>query len=417
MATTYELLPGLGLILIVGLAGYWLAWQLRLPALVVVFLAGLVAGPGTGLVAPDLLLGPVFFPAISLAVGLLLFQGGLVLRLDELPDIGPLVLRLLLLVAPLTAGATAGLAYLLLGLDPGLSLLVGSLLALPAPLVIGPLLQRVSLRQRARPALKWEAMVLNPLGAAIAIVLFEAVLAGDLSQAPGALFYGAVRALLIGSGIGFAGGVVLWWLLGGRQIPGSLRNSTVVLVLMSTLVLANWLQPEAGLLAMPVLGVLLANQNRIKIEPVVSFMDSLHVLLIGPLLFVLAARLDPALFTTASWPALLLFAAILLLVVRPLILFVAGWGSPLKISEKLFMGWIAPRGMVPVALGTIFALELQAVGHAGAAQLAFVPVITALVTAAVAWLAAGPLARRLRLGGAPTSTPFSPGVALGEDAH
>jgi NhaP-type Na+/H+ or K+/H+ antiporter len=126
-------------------------------------------------------------------------------------------------------------------------------------------------------------------------------------------------------------------------------------------------------------------------------MDSLHILFAGPLLLILAARLDLSLLGATSWAALLLFTASLLLLVRPLALLIAGWGSPLGNPKKLFMGWAAPRGMVPVALGTIFALELGAVGHADAELVAFVPLIVTLLTAGIVWLAAGPLAQRLQI--------------------
>ena len=257
---------------------------------------------------------------------------------------------------------------------------------------------------------------MNPIGAAVAILLFEAVLAGDLSQATGAIFYGVARALVIGSGMGLIAGGALWWLLDGERVSAPLRNSVVVLVLVVALLVANWLQADAGLLALAVAGVVFANQDRVEIGPVVGFLDGLHVLMVGPLLVVLAARLDPSLFTTANVVAVLLFTAVLLLA-RPLALAVAGWRSSLGKGEKLFMGWSAPRGVVPVALGTVFALELGAVGHVGAEQLAFVPVMVALFTAGAVWLAAGPLARRFRVaavGDAPDASVVSPGVALGD---
>jgi len=416
MLITDELLLGLSLIFILGVVGYLLAWYVRLPTLVVLFLGGIVAGPYSGLVDPDALLGPVLFPAISLVLGLILFQGGLTLRLSELPAIGGLTLRLIVIAAPLMAGAAAALAYFVLELDLALSILVGSLLALPAPTVVGPLLERVRPRAQMGSALKWEAIVVNPLGAAVAILLFEAVLAGDLSQATGAIFYGAARALVIGSGMGIVAGVALWWLLDGERVSDPLRNSVVVLVLVVALLIANWLQPDAGLLALAVAGVVFANQDRVEIGPVVGFLDGLHVLMVGPLLFVLAARLDPSLFTTPSVVALLLFTA-LLLVARPLALFVAGWGSALGKGEKLFLGWSAARGVVPVALGTVFALELGAVGHAGAERLAFITVMVALFTAGAVWLAAGPLARRFQVATSADgaeSAPVASEVILGE---
>lgn len=416
MLITDEFILGLSLLFILGVAGYLLAWHLRLPALVVLFAFGIVAGPYSGLVDPDALLGPVLFPAISLVLGLILFQGGLTLRLGELLDSGGLTLRLVLIAAPIVAGVAAALAYFLLGLDLALSLLVGSLLALPAPTVVGPLLERVRPRRQVGSALKWEAIVVNPVGAAVAILLFEAVLAGDLNQATGAIFFGAARALVIGIGVGLAAGTALWWLLDGERVSAPLRNSVVVLVLVVALLVANWLQADAGLLALALAGVVFANQDRVDIGPVVGFLDGLHVLMVGPLLFVLAARLNPSLFTASSLTAIALFTAVLLLA-RPLALAVAGWGSSLGRGEKLFIGWSAPRGVVPVALGAVFALELGAAGHVGAERLAFIPVMVALLTAGVVWLAAGPLARRFRVASsadAPDSTVVPPGVVLGD---
>src|SRR5690606_10662439 len=193
LSVTENLLIGLTAIVVFGIGAQWLGWRLRLPSILILLLFGFLAGPVLGLIDPDSLLGEVLFPVVSLSVALILFEGGLTLRRDELPHIRGVLLRLISIGAVITWVVAALAARLILNLSWSVSILLGAILIVTGPTVIGPLLRQIKPQGQAGAAVKWEGILIDPVGAVLAVLVFEAMLAGDLSAAPGTILLGVLE--------------------------------------------------------------------------------------------------------------------------------------------------------------------------------------------------------------------------------
>lgn len=393
---TEELLIGLASIIMFGIGAQWLAWRLRLPSILLLLVAGFIAGPVAGLVRPDELLGPLLFPFVSVSVAIILFEGGLTLRFSELPKLRGVIFRLISLGALVTWIVAAVSAHFILDLDWQLSVLLGAILIVTGPTVIGPLLRQIRPRGQVAAALKWEGILIDPVGAVLAVLVFEAILAGEFQQATGAIVSGVLSTIAIGVGLGAAGAGAIVLLLRRHLIPDHLQNGVTLVFVVGLFALSNQLQPEAGLLTVTVMGLILANQNMVSVRHITEFKENLQVLLLGVLFILLAARVEPAAFLQLGWPSLV-FIGVLVLLGRPLAILVSTLGSTLSRQERLFMTWMAPRGIVAAAVATIFAFELVEAGHSGAERLVPLTFLVIVATVSLYGLTAGPLARRLDL--------------------
>lgn len=391
-----DLLFGLAGIVVLGVGAQWLGWRLRLPSILLLLLFGFLAGPVTGLVDPDRLLGDILFPAVSMAVAIILFEGGLSLRIDELPEIGGVLARLISIGALVTWVIGAVAARFIVQLDWGLSILLGAILIVTGPTVIGPLLRQIQPRGQAGILLKWEGILIDPIGAILGVLVFEAIVGGGLRQAPPAIVSGIILTALIGVGVGLAAAAVMVYLLRRFLIPDHLQNGVALLFILAAYTLSNWLHHESGLLTVTVMGLLVANQRRITIKHIIDFKESLQVLLIGSLFIVLAARVEPGVILGLGWEGAL-FVAILILVARPLAIAISTWRSQLSWRERLFMAWMAPRGIVAASVASIFAFELVESGYPRAEELVPLTFVVILGTVSFYGLTAGPVARCLKL--------------------
>ncbi len=378
-----------------GTSASWVAWHLRFPSILLLLVVGVLTGPVTGLINPDALLGDLLFPAVSLSVAVILFEGGLSLDVAELREIGGAV-RNLATVGVLVTWVLATLSgYLFLEVEWALSVLLGAILVVTGPTVIVPLLRHVRPTERVGSTMKWEGIVNDPLGAILAVLVFEAIIAGGMHQAPIAAIGIILRALLAGSGIGLAGAAILVLALRRYWIPDFLQNPAALTVALLTFISANTIQTESGLLAVTVMGSALASQKLVSIRHIVEFKENLRVLLISVLFVILAARLSvEALIPSAGT---LLFLAGLILVVRPLSVALATWGTRLSWHERCFLGMMAPRGIVAAAVASVFALQLTRHGHSGADTLITVTFFVIVGTVFVYGLSASPVAQWLQL--------------------
>lgn len=355
--------------MILGVGAQWLAWRLRLPSILLLLLFGFLAGPVTGLVNPDELFGELLFPLVSVSVAIILFEGGLTLRLSELPRVGGVIFRLISVGALVTWAIGAVAAHYILQLDPALSVLLGAILVVTGPTVIGPLLRQVRPKGEVGAALKWEGILIDPVGAVLAVLIFEAILAGEFSEAaPTIIISGVLLTVLIGVGLGAAGSGMMILLLRRYLIPDHLQNGVTLLVLVGVFALSNWLQPESGLLTVTVMGFILANQRLVVVKHIVEFKENLQVLLIGSLFIVLAARLQLSDISDLALSSLA-FLAVLVFLARPLAILLSTFRSGMDWREKLFMSWMAPRGIVAASVASIFTFELAQTGHSGAERL------------------------------------------------
>ena len=396
-----------------GLTAQWIAWRTNLPGILLLLLFGVVLGQ---FVQPDQLLadlsggdlsaGPeILFPIVSLSVAVIMFEGGLSLKLRELRESGNAAFRLCTAGALVTLVGAAVAAHYLLGFGWRLSCLLGAILTVTGPTVIGPLLRQVRPSRRVANTLKWEGIVIDPIGAVLAVLVMEQLMVhGDAPS-----FFGAAGMLLdtvvVGAALGIAGGVVLAIGLRKYLIPDHLQGVCALALGLVVFAVSNLLATESGLIAVTVLGIWLTNQSGVDIEHIIEFKENLRTLLIGCLFIVLGSRIDLADVTAIGWPGLF-FLLSLIVIVRPVSVFLALWRSPLDIREQAFIAGLAPRGIVAAAVSSVFALEIERhreLTIPGADQLATVTFLVIVGTVAIYGLAASPLARWLGLADEKTS--------------
>lgn len=392
-----QILLGISGILVLGFAAQWLAWRLRLPSILLLLLFGFCAGNFLSDFGPDDLLGELLFPFVSLAVAVILFEGGLTLRFSELPHVGTTVLKLISLGVLVTFAIATLAARWLVGFDWELSLLIGSILTVTGPTVIGPLLRHIRPDRKVGSVLNWEGILVDPVGALLAVVVFQAIREGRLHDGWTMVVFGVLEAIGAGLLVGLPAAALMVVALKKHWIPDHLQNPFALTVVLLASVLANHLHHESGLVAVTLMGVALANQRWTPVRHIVEFKENLRVLLITTLFILLASRVqveDLANLTVGSVG----FVLVLILIARPLAVAVSTYRSDLSWKEKLFIAWMAPRGIVAAAVASIFALRLQQemqIPQVGS----LVPLVFLVIVGTVATygLTAGPLARRLGL--------------------
>lgn len=375
-------------IVVLGVLSQWIAWRLRLPSILLLLSVGLLAGPVTGILDPDALLGELLLPLVSLSVAIILYEGGLSLRLRELREVGSLVRNLCTLgVAVTWAGSTAA-AHYVFDVPWSFSLLVGALFIVTGPTVIGPMLRQIRPTGGVGPILKWEGIVTDPLGVMIAVLIFE-------SLAHGGGGAGTLKgiALTVGLGglVGVAAAAAFVLLLQRHLIPDHLQNAASLMFVFLVFGLCDAAQPESGLFAVTVMGLTMANQRRVGVRHIIEFKESLQLLLLAAVFIILAARVERELLEEISWRHGV-FLALLILVVRPAAILASSLGTRVPWNERVFLCFVAPRGIVSAALASILALQLDAVGVDDAAMLIpltfFVIIATVLFYGLTAPLAA-----------------------------
>jgi len=394
-------------VVVLGIGAQWLAWRLRLPSILLLLLGGFLAGPVLGILDPQALQGDWVFAFVSISIGIILFEGGLSLRLSELQAVGSAVRNLLTIGVLLTWGLAAVTAHSLLGFNIALSVLTGAILTVTGPTVVVPLLRHVRPKGRVSTVAKWEGITIDPVGAILAVLVLETLLLLNEPAAAEHVHTGfaaaaeeVVRGLLlevvVALGVGVAGFLALVSILSRRLVPDFLRNPVTLMIVVAAFVVSNELQPESGLLTTTLMGIALANQPYASVQRIIEFKENLQVLLIGSLFIVLSARLEMSALQYIDLNALI-FLAILIIVVRPASVFLSTLGTKLRWEEKIFMSWLAPRGIVAAAVASLFAFQLRNVYPQQIDALVPIVFLVIVGTVAVYGLTAAPLARWLDL--------------------
>jgi NhaP-type Na+/H+ or K+/H+ antiporter len=352
---TLLILAGIGLL---ASACQWFAWWVKLPAILFLLLSGILAGPVLGWLDPDALLGSLLFPIVSLSVAVILFEGSLTLKFDEIKGLEQVVRRMVS-TGMLSSWAVTTLATRwLLGFSWDLSLLFGAVTVVTGPTVIVPLLRTVRPSAHLASILRWEGIVIDPLGALLAVLVFEFIISGATGGALGHTLLSFGRILLIGLVLGAAAGQFLGMTLRKHWLPEYLHNVVTLTLVFGVFAISDVVQDESGLLTVTVMGVWLANMRAVSVENILNFKESLSVLLISGLFILLAARVDFSQFQSLGWPALGVLV-IMQFVARPLKIALCTWGSSLTWRERALLAWIAPRGIVAAAVAALFAMRLQ----------------------------------------------------------
>ena len=392
--TTNQILTGVGLILALAVGSQVLASRLRIPAIIVLLPAGFVAGALTSDVNPQNLLGPAFEPLVSLSVAVILYDAGLSLDMRKLKGhTRKVVIRLIVLGVLITTALAASVAAPLLGMSRGAALMLGIILVVSGPTVVGPLLNFVRPTERLQQVLIWEGSLIDPVGGILGALVFHAVSAST-SKGPGSQL-GQFAASV---GVGVAGGVIgtaLLWLLLRKLRLGELLGTTAQLATVIAVAAAcDVIREDTGLIAAIFMGLALANRRGFDIPSRRPFFETLVQLIIGVLFISISATVTPASLRHLLLPTLAL-VAVLVLVARPIVAFASTLGTDLNKGERAFIGWMAPRGIVAAATASTFGAGLAAKGIGGAAKILPATFVVIVATVTLYGLTAALAARRL----------------------
>lgn len=353
----------------IGMLCQGIARHLAMPGIVVLLAAGVLLGPDVANVIRPQALGPALRAIVGFSVAIILFEGGLNLKLKVLRGQARAIRRLVFWGALITGVGGTLTARLCLGWDWPLSILFGSLVIVTGPTVITPLLRRIRPDQDISTILEAEGIFIDAVGATIAIVTLEVVLARFSSAALGAGLLGIATRLGVGVLVGLAGGLLLVLLLRGRRVvPEGLENVLVLSFVVAMFAISNALVVESGITAAIAAGMTMGNLRSRVLADLVAFKEQLTVLLIATLFVLLAADVRVGDVLALGWRGLIT-VAVLMFVVRPLDVWICTRGSGLSWRKVTFLAWLAPRGIVAAAVASLFAIELAHAGFEGGTQL------------------------------------------------
>ena len=381
------------LVLAAGLSSQWVSWRVGIPAIVVLIATGLVLGPVTGLVEIGLAQEDMA-EMIGLGVSIILFEGGMNLKLAELRSTGQGIRRLTVFGPPLAWGFGALAAHYVAGLSWPVAMVLGAILVVTGPTVIGPLLRQARLDKEASSLLKWEGIVNDPVGVLLAVLTFQYLTLPDGSLAKTAAALGL--AIGVAAVLGGLGGYATGWLYRRGAVPEHLKAPLLIVLVPVVFWASNLVQHEAGLLSVTVMGMVVGNMKLVEREALQESLENLTVLLLSVLFIVIPAQLQASQLALLDW-RMAAFVLLVLFVVRPLTVGLATLGAPMRQSDKLLLGWIAPRGIVAAATAGLFGPALEAAGYADANKLMPLVFLVIIVTVLAHGFSIGRLARRLDL--------------------
>ena len=367
-------------IIILGILAQWVAWKFKIPAILPLILIGLFVGPVSTLISEDgskwiepiwngekgLFPGDGLFNFVSLAISIILFEGGLTLKKNEVSRTGPVITKLITLGSLVTFIGAGFATHYIFGLSYKISFLFSALIIVTGPTVIGPILRNIPLRKDISSVLKWEGILIDPIGALAAVLVFEFISIGGEEAFTKTALIEFGKIILFGTSFGFTFGHALAFAIKKRLIPHYLLNVVSLSVVLLVFVESDIFAHESGLLAVVVMGLVLGNNKLPNIKELLYFKESLSVLLISILFILLSANINiEDLLLVYNWKTAALFALVVF-VIRPIGVFLSTGGSGLKTNEKMFISWVGPRGIVAAGIASLFGTKLALKGEPGA---------------------------------------------------
>ena len=368
-------------IIILGILAQWVAWRLKMPAILPLILIGLLVGPiaaefltedGSKWIEPiwngdkGLFPGDSLYNFVSFAISIILFEGGLTLKRSEIKTVGPVITKLITLGSAITFFGAGIVAHFLFQLKLGIAFLFAGLIIVTGPTVITPILRNIPLKKDISTVLKWEGILIDPIGALVAVLVFEFISVEGDSGFTKTAFIEFGKIVLFGTTFGFTFAHALAFAINKKLIPHYLLNVVSLSVVLLVFVESEIFAHESGLLAVVVMGMVLGNMKLENIKELLYFKESLSVLLISILFILLAANINiEDMMLLYNWQTLALFL-IVVFVIRPLAVFISTQGSNLKLNEKTFISWVGPRGIVAAGIASLFGSKLIAKGIEGA---------------------------------------------------
>ena len=391
-----SLLFDLMLVVLIGILSQWVAWRFRMPAIVVMSVAGLLVGPIFGLINPKQSMGDLFSPIITFAVAIILFEGSLNLDFKEIKGFSKPVARIVTVGAFIAWIAGSLAAHYLAGLSWAVAFIIGGLFIVTGPTVILPMLRQAKLKPRPAAILKWEGIVVDPFGALLAVFAFEFIkfLNKEATLTALLLFFAASAfAVVLGWGVARVIGTAFE----RGSIPEFLKAPVLFALVIFTFVFADEVMHETGLLAVTAMGMTMANMRLTTLNDIRHFKENISVLLISGIFVMLTASLDPHVLIEIFNPRIILYVLAMLFIVRPLSIWISTIGTELNNREKHLIGWIAPRGIVALTVSGYFATILLDNGYEDAELLTALTFALVFSTVVLHGFSIGYIAKKLNL--------------------
>lgn len=352
-----------GLVLVLGIFAQWISWRFQLPSILFLLALGFGLSLTTGVNIDDFIEQDTLLPIVGIFVAIILFEGGMTLKFSDLKEAGTPVLRLCTLTVVIGAVLTFLLMHYVLNYAWPIAALMASVLTVTGPTVVAPLLRVIKPSKKVSSIVKWEGIVVDPIGAILALLVFEFALLGWNEYAKKE--YLEIALKMIGAGIIFPIilAKILVFLLKKHLIPDFLHSVFLLAVVAGSFAVANNIQHEAGLLTVTVLGMALVNQKAVSVRHILEFKENLQVLIISLLFILLSGRIELAAMKKVLVPGLILIAG-LILVIRPIAVYLAMlFSKKTNMAERTFLAFLAPRGIVAAAVCSVFALEFEHAAH------------------------------------------------------
>jgi len=386
----------IALIGLLGIGAQWVAWRTQLPAIVLLLAAGFLAGPVTGLLDPEKSFGDLLSPFVTMAVAIILFEGGLNLKLADIRETSTTVRRVILFGAPVTWGLTYLAARHVAGLSAPTAAVISGILVVTGPTVIMPLLRQSQLPRKAASLLRWEAIIADPIGALFAVIAYEGAVALTAGRSLWETGLKLAAASLLAVAFAFAGARGLAWTFTRGHVPEFLKGPVLLVAVLAGFELTNLILGEAGLLTVTLLGVALANTRLASLDELRRFNEMMTVMLVSGLFVVLTATVSFADIGRIGM-ADVAFLAVLLLLIRPAVIMATTTGGQLSLRERAMCAWIAPRGVVAVAVSGLFGQQMETAGYWDADRMAPLALLVVVATVVLHGFSIRPLARLLKL--------------------
>jgi len=395
MEASFEITLQMAIAVLAGISAQVLAAYLRVPSIVLLLLLGILFGSdGLGLLHPHLL-GTGLEVIVALATAIILFEGGLNLDLRELGRVS-VSLQLLVTLGTLITLLGGSMAAHWLGEFPwNIAFLYASIVVVTGPTVVGPLLKQINVDRQVATLLEGEGVLIDPVGAILAFVVLDTILNGDAQ--PINAIVGLLMRLGVGAAIGGAGGYLMSLIFKRASfLSFELKNLVVLAILWSLFTLSQMIRSESGVMTTVVAGAVFANSSVPEERLLRSFKGQLTILSVSVLFILLAADLSIASVFALGWGSLLT-VLVLMFVVRPINILFCTWNSDLNWRQKLFLSWVAPRGIVSASVASLFAILLTQRGINGGDSIKALVFLTIIMTVVCQGLTAGWVARFLQI--------------------
>lgn len=389
-----------------GVGSQWLAVRLHMPAIVFMLAAGVIAGPVLGLIDPEAAFGDMLKPIVAVAVAVILFEGGLTLNFAELRGADAVVRRLCSVGALVGWVLYTAACYYIAGLSFITSAVFGGLLVVTGPTVVIPLLRQARLARRPASALKWEAIINDPIGALLAVLAFEFAIASQDGESLAFVGGHLTLGILVASAVGYVAGRGVVWAFQRGHVAEFMKVPVLLVLVLAVYASTDFILHESGLLAVTVMGIVIANTRFPSLVEMRRFKENVTVLLVSGVFVLLAATIDAEMLRQLDWRSVL-FVVVVIVLARPLAVWLALIGTDMPKREKLFVGWISPRGVVAVAIAGFFGTRLAEIGVADGERMAGLAFLVVAVTVVVSGFTMAPFGRWLGL-----SSDEIPGVLI-----